>query len=137
MFLSNGYKAQLAQQAFGVTSASEDYVIGLFTNNVTVSDATLAANLTTGNWTGYSNVSLPRSAFNNATVVSNVAILGTNTVPQFTNGSNATVNVYGFSMTGANSALLVLAQNFPTVPVPILAGQTLTLFPFQIGTESY
>lgn len=137
MFISNSYKNQLNSQAFGQTSSPEDYVIDLFTNNVTVSDTTVASNLTPGSWTSYAQVSLPRTSLTSPALTGNVSYLGTTVVPQFTNGSGSAVNVYGWMMRGASSGLLVAAQNFTSAPVSIPAGLSLTLYPFQIGLESF
>jgi hypothetical protein len=136
MFMANEYKNQLMTQAFGTTTSSEDYVVDLFTNNVTVSDTTSHSALTPGAWTGYSQVSVPRSTFS-AALTGNISYLLSSVVPQFTNGSGSGVNVYGWMMRGASSGLLVCSQNFASPPVSIPATYVLTLYPFQIGGESY
>ena len=138
MFISNGYKNQLNNQAFGQSEAAlEDYQIGLFTNNVTVSDTTLIGALVEASWTSYARVSLPRSALTSAALTGNISYLGTSVVPQFTNGTGGAVATYGWFMVGVTSGLLVVAQNFATPPASIPAGNVLTLYPFQIGLESY
>jgi hypothetical protein len=137
MFVVNSGKTILSNQAWGQSSSSEDYVLDLFTNNVTVSDTTVASNLTPGSWTGYAQVSLPRSALTSSTLAANVAYLNTTVVPQWTNGSGGSVSVYGWMMRGASSGTLYAAQNFTGAPVSIPASNTLTLYPFQIGLESY
>jgi hypothetical protein len=139
MFVSNSYKQQLLQQAFGQSSSSEDYVLDLFTNSVTVSDTTVAGSLTPGAWTGYAQVSIPRSSLQSASLTGNTAYMPTAVIPQFTNGSGSSVNVYGWMLRGASSGLLVVAQNFasPVADVAIPAGQVLTLYPFQVGLQSF
>lgn len=138
MFVSNGYKNQLNNQAFDQSHASaEDYQIGLFTNNVTISDTTVIGSLTEATWTSYARVSLPRSALTAAALTGNISYLGTTVVPQFTNGTGSGVTTYGWFMVGVSSGLLVAAQNFSGAPVTIAATNVLTLYPFQIGLESF
>lgn len=137
MFISNSYKNRLNDQAFGESSAPEDYVLDLFTNNVTISDTTVAGLLTPGAWTGYLQVSVPKTSLTPAALTGNTSYIGTTVVPQFANTSGSTVSVYGWMMRGAVSGLLVAAQNFSGAPVSIPTGQVLTLYPFQIGQQSY
>lgn len=137
MFISNVYKNQLVSQAFGVTGfTAEDYLVDLFTNNFTVSDTTIASNLTPGAWTSYAQIPLPRSSLT-AALTGNTSNLTSSLAPQFTNGTGSGVTVYGWMLRGATSGLLVCAQNLTGAPVTIPAGQTYTLYPFQIGLQSY
>lgn len=137
MFISNSYKNRLNNQAFGQSSAPEGYVLDLFTNNVTVSDTTIAANLTPGAWSGYVQVAISLASLVSATLTGNVSYITTSVVPQFTNTSGGSVNVYGWMLRGATSGLLVAAQNFTGAPVAIANGATATLYPFQIALESF
>ncbi len=82
-------------------------------------------------------VSLPRSSLIASSLTGNIAYIGTSVVPQWTNGSGSSVNVYGWMLRGVSSGILYAAQNFTGAPVAIPATYTLTLYPFQIGLESY
>lgn len=137
MFIANGYKNQLNSQAFGVTGfTAEDYTAKLFSNNATVSDTTAVGGLTEASFSGYAAVSVPRSTLV-AALSGNTSYLLSSVVPQYTNTSGGSTNVYGWYLVGVTSGLLVCSQNFTSPPLAIPAGQTVTLYPFQIGLQSY
>lgn len=137
MFISNSYKARLLNQAFGQSSSSEDYILDLFTNSLNIDDTTTAPDLTPGSWTGYAQVAVPRIALVAAVLSGNVAYIATSLVPLFGNSSGSTQSVYGWMLRGAVSGLLVCSQNFIGAPLSIPNGQTLPMYPFQIGGKSY
>jgi hypothetical protein len=137
MFLVNTGKPLILGNGWGYSSASEDFVLDLFTNSATVSDTTVASDLTPGAWTGYAQVSLPRSSWTTPVVSGTTCTLGTTVVPQWTNTSGSSVNVYGWMLRGAVSGTLYLAQNFSGAPIAIPNTYYLTLYPFQIGLQSY
>lgn len=137
MFMSNGYKDILIQQAFGATDESEDYYLILFANNIVISDTTVSGDLTPASFAGYANVSIPRSSLTVLNLIGNVQYLGTTVVPTYTNTGGSDEDVYGWALIGVSSGDLVCSQNFLGAPTTIPPSQTLPIYPFQIGLQSW
>jgi hypothetical protein len=137
MFIVNTGKAIWFPTLIANATQNEDYVVDLFTNNVTVSDTTVASGLTPGSWTGYAQVAVARSTF----TYSLSGVQGQETssvVPQFNNTSGGSVNVYGWMMRGATSGTLYAAANFTVgTPVAIPSLSNLQLNPFRILMQSF
>lgn len=131
----NAGKQLLLDQAFAESEAgNEDYSCILFSNNITLTDPMTVANLTVCNFTGYANVSIPRSSFSPATISANVAYLLSSVVPVFTCTGGGGQTTYGWALLGASSGIAYLGQNF-TSGHALTPGLSEVLYPFQIQLE--
>lgn len=98
-------------------------VWGLFTNNVTITNSTVFANLTEAAWTGYARVTV--GALNTATIVGGRASTTPTVQPTFTNGSAGGVTFYGWFLLDLSGNILIAAVNFGSTTIP--AGLTFAL----------
>jgi hypothetical protein len=135
MVILNAGKQLLLDQAFGESSSPEDYVVDLYSNNHVPVDTDTAGAFTTAVFTGYAQVSVPRSSFGAATIVSNLAVLLSSVVPTFSCTGGGGQTVYGFYLRGASSGTAYLAQYF-TGGRAITSGLSEVLYPFQIELGS-
>jgi hypothetical protein len=102
----------------------EDAEWCLFTDNETITSATVWADLTEAAFSGYSRVAV--GPLNTATIVSTRGSTTPVTQPVFTNGSGGSENVYGWALIDVSgSPVLIAAENFGLTTIP--AGQSLAL----------
>jgi hypothetical protein len=135
MVVVNGGKTLLLDSAFAESIITEDYSVGLFSNNYTVVDATTFGNLVEATFLGYARVSVLRSSFAPAVIVANVAYLISSVVPTFSCTGGQGETCYGWFMVGASTGTLYCAQNF-TTPRTLTSGLSEYLNPFQFELES-
>ncbi len=89
---------------------------GLFTNNFTIANATVLANLTAAAWTGYAAVLA--GTFGAPTLVSNVAVTVPSAQPIFTNTSGSSQTFYGWYLYDTAATKLVAAVNVGLTTLP-------------------
>lgn len=95
----------------------------LFTDNETISAASVWADLTEAAFTGYARVTV--GTLNTPTIVSTRASTTPTVQPVFNNGSGGSVNVYGWALIETAGPTLIAAENFGLTTIP--AGQSLAL----------
>lgn len=103
-----------ALQAFLNIAAPENLVLRLFTNNITPTAATVAADLTEASGNGYSGISITPGNWSIAEGDPTVASYPDTTFT-FT---GALGNVYGYYITGATSGRLKWVERFSDAVVP-------------------
>jgi hypothetical protein len=114
----------------------EDFVVDLFSSNTTVVDASTGADFTIATFSGYAQVSVPRTDFGSTSIVSNVAQIDDTTPPAFTCSGGSPQTVYGWIMRGAVSGTIYAGQNFDT-PRVMSGGASETLTPFRFKLKTF
>jgi hypothetical protein len=136
MTILNAGKQLLLDQAFAESeSGNEDYVVALYQNNHTPLDPDTASNFTVCNFTGYANVTVPRSSFNAAVIVSNLAVLTSTVSPTYNCTGGNTQTAYGFVVLGNTSGTAYAAQAFNS-GLLVSNGLSVVLTPFQFELGS-
>ena len=136
MVILNAGKQILLDQAFAESeTGDEDYVCCLYSNNHTPLAPDTVSNFTLCNFTGYANVSVPRSSFSASTIASNLSVLVSSVNPSYTCTGGGGQTVYGFFFVGTTSGICYLAQYF-TGGLALTSGLSIVLTPFQfeLGT---
>jgi len=113
----------------------EDFVVDLFVNNVSVVNASTAADFTLASFTGYAQVSVPRASFGSPSIVSNVAQITSSVSPTFDCTGGSPQTAYGWLMRGASSGDIVAGANFDT-PRVMSPGTQEILDPFRIKFQT-
>lgn len=88
----------------------EDYILKLFTNDVTPNQSSVVGTFVEANFTGYSTKTLTRAGWSAASTIANKA---QSNYPQqsWTCGSTGNT-VYGYYLIGSNSNVLLWAERF-------------------------
>lgn len=90
--------------------------LGLFTNNFTITSATVLADLTQGAWTGYSPVNL--TSWATAVMVGTRASKTSNITAQFDNTSGSPQTYYGWYLYDDSAGKLIAAVNLGSQTLP-------------------
>jgi len=136
MVIPNEGKQLILDELFRLTTSRESFVCDLFSSNTTVGNASTGADFTIATFTGYAQVSISRSGWNAATVVSNEGNISATTAPSFTCTGGSSQTVYGWILRGATSGKIYAGQNFDVARV-MSAGATESLNPFTIKDKTY
>jgi len=88
----------------------------LFTNNFTVTNATVLASLVEAAWTGYARQAV--GALNAPTLTANVATTTPTTNPTFTNTSGVSQSFYGWMLLDSAGTTLIAAVNLGANTIP-------------------
>lgn len=96
----------------------------LFTNNATISNATVKADLTLAAWSGYADVVC--GSLNTPTTVGGRASTSPVVQPVFSNGSGGAVTFYGWCLYDNATGKLIAAQNVGATTIPAGTGYALT-----------
>lgn len=95
-------------------SVDENYILKLYQNNYTPDDTSAPGSFTEANFTNYAAITLTRSGWNSAVVVSNKAETSYGSVPQsWTCGASGNT-IYGYYVVGATSSVVLWAELFST-----------------------
>jgi hypothetical protein len=131
IYPSNGLIYQLTQ----IVSGSP--VLGLFTNNYTITDASLFSNLTEAGWTSYARITLTSGNWVSLGVAGGIGTIAYPTCT-FTNGSVAAVTTYGYFILDPTSTYLLAAGNFAGAPITLAAsGGTYSFIPTWADKSQY
>jgi hypothetical protein len=137
MVIPNEGKILLLDRALcAPTNADEDYSLFMFTNNVTVVDASTLADFTAATFTGGGAISITRSSMPLPVIVANVAITTRATAPSWTNTGATTETCFGWILKGATSGKVIAGQNFDT-PRVMSPGSIETLDPFAFKLKTF
>ena len=102
----------------------EDWILHLYSNDVTPNEDTVLGDLTEANYAGYSAPTLTRSVsgstWETPTTTANVTSSRYNpSTPQSFQSSSGTQQVFGWYATGATSGNLLMVERFATAPETI------------------
>jgi hypothetical protein len=137
VFTSDGLLKVLANALWDVTHIyEEDWWIELFKSNTTVAYASVLADFTLADFTGYSHYSWTRGSFIGVGVTSGdrVVTQGT-TFPTFTCSGGSPQTVYGWLAVGKTSGEVWFGQNFAS-PRVMTSGAVETLNPFNVYCQT-
>ncbi len=104
--------------------AANDFHYHLFSNNHTVTKATLLSSLTEQAAAGYSPQTVLAAAFVLASVVADNGSVMAAPIGFGTNSSGGSVNNYGYYVTDTTDTVLFAAANFDSPPIVTLNGGT-------------
>lgn len=135
MVLPDEGKVKILDELFRTTTAREDFVLDLFQNDVVVNDLSTFTDFTVSTFTGYAQVSIPRSSFSAAVIVGGVGAITKSAAPTFTCTGGSAQNAYGWILRGASSGVIYAGQNFDAVR-SISAGATESIDPFTIKDKT-
>lgn len=103
----------------------------LFTDNETITSATVLSDLTEAAWTGYMAVVV--GTLNSPAIVGGRASTTPASAPVFTNGSGSGVTFYGWMLVDTSLSKLIAATNLGATTIP--AGQSVALTPTITDTQ--
>jgi len=116
-------------------STDENYILKLYTNNITPSDADQPGSYTEATFTAYAARTLARTTWNASVQVSNKAETSYGAGPQSWTCGATGQTVYGYYVTGASSAVVLWGERFSTSRV-LADGDVLNIQPkFSLNKE--
>lgn len=97
----------------------------LFTNDVTITNATTVADLVEASWSGYAAASI--GTFTSAAIVSGKARAQAVANPYFVNTESGPVTFYGWAITTSDGSALIAAVNIGETEIPAGGGHLFAL----------
>lgn len=132
---NEGLVDQLTYILKSTISGVADWVLILFKNNPTLTQATVYADLTLATFGGYSPVTLTRGSWVTPTISSGVAVSTYTTTPQVWTVSSGSETIYGYAIVTASSPVIRYVEKFAS-PVAVAAGGILGVLPrVTLGTS--
>jgi len=123
-----GLNDQLSYVIKTTISGVADWLLVLFKNNLTPTQATVYADLTLATFGGYSAVTLTRGTWTSPTIISDKAVSTWGTTPTFWTVTSGSETIYGYAMVTASSPVIRGIERFAS-PVAVSAGGILALLP--------
>lgn len=126
IYVPNASEVSLLQAMLGY-SAPGNQILRLYTNNVTIGDASVAADFTEMSTLGYASKTLNKASW---TIASSNNV-GTASYAQqtWTFSAGSAVTIYGYYVTDATSGLLLWAEAFALPKVAQYAGDQVLITP--------
>lgn len=116
-------------------TTGETWVVGLFQNNYTPVDATVAGDFVPASFTGYAPVNITEGNWGAGAITSNVAYSTSSVSPLYTCTAGASQTIYGWYAVGLSTGKCLAAERF-AASITIVPGASIELDPFKIGFQT-
>lgn len=105
-----------------------DWLLVLFKNNYTPTQASVYADLVLATFTGYSAVTLTKANWTSAVIDTDKAVSTWNTTPQLWTCTAGSETIYGYALVTPSSPKIMAVERFAS-PVPVAPGGIIGVLP--------